>query len=251
MAGPEVTTQTPPLLTRAEIFSDIKRALHEELEEKGKAAPAQVAQAFKPPEDPVLAALALFSHESKAAPKAGEFIRIGDAGNVEVLTKAAVLAQASMSQGVLGGVVDTLDNVKIFNMALPLGSAIIGLPLGTIVGEVIDGLAPPKSATGGVNAMNLVAKGVGVWGTLQFGPKIIGDRASQFAVAAILVQVASQFLPLDQWVSQIVGAVRGAGKTVGIAKQYSAVEQAETVARQASQSQSAVLGQINHYKGAL
>lgn len=234
MAG-ETAVQQPPLLTRSEIFADIKRAVHEEREDARAAAPAPAAQQVataQVPADPVLAALARFSQEAKAPPKLGELIRINTEGKVEVVPQAALLAQASMSQGALGGVVDTLDDVKLFKMAIPLGSAIIGLPAGTILGEVIDGFVSPRNATGGMNAMNLVAKGVGVYGALAFGPNLMGKRASQFAAAALLVQVASQFLPIDQWVSQIVGAVRGAGKSVGLQQGYSVVGQAESHAAQ-------------------
>lgn len=226
----------PPLLTRSEIFADIKRAVHEEWEERTRgAAPAPAEQQVvvaQMPSDPVLAALARFSQEAKTPPKTGELLRINQENKWEVVPQAAILAQASMSQGALGGVVDTLDDVKLFKMALPLGSALIGLPAGTILGEVIDGFVPPRNAAGGMNAMNLVAKGVGVYGALAFGPNLVGKRASQFAAAALLVQVASQFLPIDQWVSQIVGAVRGAGRSVGLKQDYSAASQAESHAAQ-------------------
>jgi len=180
-----------------------------------------------------LASIANWSRESKVAPKSSDLIHVGQDGKVQVLTQDAVVRQATMGQGgVLGGVVDQLDDVKLFRMSLPLGSAIIGLPTGVIIGEVIDGFVSPLDEKGDVNPMNLVAKGVGIYGVLAFGDKLIGKRASQFAAASLIVQVASAFIPIDRWVTQIVKQLKGIGKSEAEQRQYSAVRQGEAVASQ-------------------
>lgn len=208
-----------PLLTRTEIMGDIQRVVAEAL---ARTSPASA------PND---------ANTAQVCPlrdKPGE-------PDTHDPTK-----DAKVQQGV-AGIVRGLDDIKLFDVALPVGSALLGLPTGVIVGEVIDGFIPRRTADNSINFMNVAAKGVGAWGMLSFGRNLVGKQAATFAAAALLLQVLSTVLPIDEWVSNIVNAVSGIGK----AKEEEPLTEAP--ARNAAHQAEAVAAayQINHYRGSL
>mgnify|MGYP001584074608 FL=1 len=210
------TAAPPILLTRSEIQGDIANAVREAMRVNALATQtATVAQTTDPP--------------APAKPPASPPL---------------------MANAVLSPVVNTLDNIKVFREPFPIGSALIGLPSGVIIGEVIDGFVPKRNKEGGVNPMNIAAQAAAAYTVLALGDKLIGRSAAQFAAGIVIVRVASQLLPIDKWIADVVAALRGIAKPKAgqdaWAGQYSVLAQAEAVA-----SQAANIGQIDHYSGAL
>lgn len=116
---------------------------------------------------------------------------------------------------------------KPLNNILPgfkVGSAVLGGGIGLITGELIDGVAPPRDASGNINVKNILLRvGVGA-GLIQFGGKVM-TRDTRNAVLIVLVtQTLADFLPIDEWVAKLRGWLRlgGAGGS-GAAAQARAV----------------------------
>lgn len=90
-----------------------------------------------------------------------------------------------------------------------VGSIVFGAIPGAVVGEVIDGLVPVRTAGGEINLVNVLVKGAAAWGGVKYGRKIVGAHAAGFFAGAIGLQVAAELLPLDRWVDALVGKLGG------------------------------------------
>ena len=110
---------------------------------------------------------------------------------------------AVMGQPAIAGFVNTLDGIG--GLDIPWGAVLFGALPGAIVSEVIDGLMPAHNADGSINFMNLGVKGLVAWAGVQFGPQLVGRRASQFFAGGLILFVLSDFLPIDQWVANLRG----------------------------------------------
>lgn len=111
--------------------------------------------------------------------------------------------EAPMSQGMLEGTVRTLDSLGGLN--IPFGSVLVGAIPGVIAGDVIDGLVPPRTATGEVNWLNPGLKAGAAWIGVQYGRAFLGSTGAMFFAGTLALQAMSQLLPLDKIVAQIVG----------------------------------------------
>lgn len=110
---------------------------------------------------------------------------------------------AIMGQPAIAGFVNTLDGIG--GLDIPWGAVLFGALPGAVVSEVIDGLMPAHNADGSINFINLLTKGAAAWAGVQFGPQLIGRRASQFFAGGLILFVLSDFLPIDQWVANLRG----------------------------------------------
>lgn len=111
--------------------------------------------------------------------------------NYAVMGQVSIADAASQLDGALG-------------VGIPWGSILLGAIPGAVVGEVIDGLLPPRNAKGELNFANLGVKGVIAAGAASFGPDLIGKTPAMLFVGALGVQMLSDILPLDRWVRNII-----------------------------------------------
>lgn len=89
------------------------------------------------------------------------------------------------------------------------GSVIVGAGAGILTAELIDGfIAPQKvdAATGAVsvNFTNVLAKAGAAAVGAMYGPQLVGNRAPKYYVGALLVSIAGQILPIDEWIGKLV-----------------------------------------------
>ena len=126
-------------------------------------------------------------------------------------TVVAKMAEAGIASG--------LDNIGGLN--IPFGSVFIGAIPGVIVAELIDGVVSPRTSSGGLNWINPVAKGVAAWAGAQYGRKLMGRDGSMFFAGTLGLSILTQVLPINQWVAQMVGALRpGAASVVSQAEAH-------------------------------
>ena len=113
---------------------------------------------------------------------------------------------------------------------VPLGAIVVGGGLGLIVGDLIDGFVPATNLDGSVNFGNVATKGVVAYIAATMGGKIVSKQAG-LAIAVVLgAQVLADVLPIDEWAARLRGVFGGASSGQG--RGYSAVRQAESIARQ-------------------
>lgn len=130
--------------------------------------------------------------------------------------------KAEAHQVALKGIVDQLDTM-IPGVPLPWGSVIFGAIPGIVLGEVIDGFVPPRTKEDTLNFLNPVVKVVAAVATYKPIEGMVGRNAALFYAGTLTIQVASLILPLDQWVSTIVGWFQGIGKKKEEEKEKEAV----------------------------
>lgn len=130
-------------------------------------------------------------------------------------------------RGMLGNIVGTLDTVG--GLDIPFGSVLVGAIPAVVVGELVDGFVPPKTATGAINWMNVGVKIAAAIGGVQVGRQFMGPRATTFFTGVLALQMASAVLPIDQWIANLIGMFR---RAPGV------VQQAQSVAARAWHAQS-------------
>jgi len=135
-------------------------------------------------------------------PKPGQGIVVMRDGSYKLVPAAAIMGQGG---GLLGAIEQPVNAIW---PALPLGSIAVGAVVGITVGELIDGFIPPKSATGGVNMVNVVAKGGGILALTMFGPQLMSKTGTIIAVGLLGAQLLADLLPLDRLVQAIVNFFR-------------------------------------------
>ncbi len=142
-----------------------------------------------------------------------QVVVVGQDGIPSISTAVQVaddIRMAELGATAIGAFATNIDQAAPLN--IPAGSILVGGLSGIVAGEVIDGLVAPKGADGGVSANNILVKLGAIAVITTQGKKLMGQKSANFAVAALGVQVVSDFLPIDQWVDKIVGFV---GKATG------------------------------------
>lgn len=144
--------------------------------------------------------------ETKTAEQHQEAVPQDD--EVQVLKKSD-FAPAQMEQG-LGSLTAGLDRSIPFD--IPLASILVGGLGGLVVGDVIDGFAPPRGADGKLNFVNVGVKALAVAAAFhpRLGRRYFGDKPSMVLGVVLAIGLLGDLLPLDQWVAGVTGAVRGA-----------------------------------------
>ena len=218
----ETTTGTIAELSQ-QLTRDVTQALRDEVPDE------------PPPQDPVLASLAQWAGSQENAPAHGQVIEYLPDGSFGMRSRQEIaqeVEKAEMNMVSLSRIAGQLDGS--LGADIPWGAVAIGAVPGVILGEVIDGLSPPVNAEGGVNATNIVLKGVSAFAAVQFGKGLLGKRPSQFFAGALLVQILADVLPLNKVVAKILDTIKD--PFAPAAMHPTAVQQAERVVRQATQS---------------
>lgn len=154
------------------------------------------------PQNEVLKAIHKWTLDPDAIPPTeGHLLVMNKDRSFEAITNEEYEQRAVMGQPALVGFVNTLDGIG--GLDIPWGSVLFGILPGAMVSEIVDGLMTPRNADGTINFMNLGLKGAIAWAGVQFGPQLIGRRASQFFAGGILLFVLGDLLPIDQWVANI------------------------------------------------
>ncbi len=183
-------------------------------------------------DDPVVATLQKWSRSRDAKAQPGDIIKVSE-DRVQVLSPAEAAMEyqmAEMGQTSLAGVAGKLDGA--LGIGIPWGAVLVGAIPGAIAGEIVDGLFSPRNDDGTINWTNIAVKaGVG-FAAVQFLPKFIGKRQSQFFIGALVLQIFTDILPLDKivdWAVTKLGSFRSAGSGQGV------ISQAEQVVRTVQQ----------------
>lgn len=110
---------------------------------------------------------------------------------------------ANMDQFGVGGLASSLDRAV---RGLPLGSALVGGFTALLVGEAVDGFVDPVGPDGKSSMANAAVK-VGVaWAGSRFFSRFLGSTGATVFAGLLVFEVLREFLPVNQWVSQITGA---------------------------------------------
>lgn len=177
---------------------------------------AVMAQDYPVPANDIMKAIHSWTLNPDATPPSdSQVIQLKQDGSVELISNDELerrLQQAEMNQVSAAGFIGNLDGatsaIPIVGK-IPFGSILFGAVPGALVSEVVDGLMAPRNADGSLNFMNLGAKvliaGVGA----TFGRRFIGNKAAGFFAAGLLIFVAADFLPVDQWVARLVSSLGG------------------------------------------
>ena len=134
-------------------------------------------------------------------PKHGQVVEFQKDGTLKFLPAGAIMGQG----GFLGAVEGPINNVW---PTIPFGSIAVGGSVGRTVGELLDGLVPPRTADGKVNFANIAGKGGGMLVLSMWGSKLMSRTGVIIAVAMLGMQVLTDLLPLDKWVMSIVNWFR-------------------------------------------
>lgn len=106
-----------------------------------------------------------------------------------------------MEQRGLGGLVTDLDKAV---RGLPLGSALIGGFSALFASEIIDGFVGRQNPM-----VNAAVKAGTVLFAGAFGRRFIGTTAFNVFAGLMVFEILRDFLPINQWVSQLTGAFGG------------------------------------------
>ena len=137
-------------------------------------------------------------------PGADEVIHVAS-NRVEVVKRNAT-AIVPQEQGI-GSLTAGLDRSIPFDV--PLASIFAGGLGGLVLGDVIDGFAPPRTATRNLNLMNLGIKGIAIAAAFhpRFGKRWLGDRPAMVVGVVLAIGLLGDLLPIDRWVAQLTGQV--------------------------------------------
>lgn len=165
--------------------------------------------------------------------------------------------EVTMHAAGLGGIVDTLDGVRVpvLNLSLPVGSALLGGVGGIVVGDVIDLVLPPPRGSDGQPTINLSPKSlinvgvqaVGTAAVLWWGPGLVGGTATKFAAGVMVLRVLLRVPAVRNFINAAGGAI--ATPLKGIVPAVSAGQGAVAQAEQILAGQ--VIYGDNHFKDAL
>ena len=123
-----------------------------------------------------------------------------------------------LGQQLLGIIEKPLNSVKLPGIGAQTGAVVVGAGVGVLVAEVINGMTPRVSATGGVATTNAIVKVAAIGAIGVFGNKLMSPNARLAAAGVIGAQLVADILPLDQWVTKIVNLLKGgtgAGQRLG------------------------------------
>jgi hypothetical protein len=157
-------------------------------------------------------------------PEADQVISMGQDGEYELVSRADVALQqwsAEMHQGALAPIERPLNALT---PNVPAGSVLIGGSIGLLGGELIDGFVSPSNDAGGVNMANVAVKAGAAFFLGAFGNRLLTKQGVLAGVVVLGLQVASDVLPLNEWIAAIVSRVNSIGGGEG------ALQQAQEVA---------------------
>jgi len=163
------------------------------------------ALASKQPESPIAKAI-----EQGQKPEQGQTLQIDSQGNVKTVDLSQEVTQ---EQSAVASIASKGDNM--LGLGIPWGSVMVGAVPGIFVGDLIDGFVSPTTEEGGTNIANIGVKvGVGAAGTMYLS-RYIGATPAKWFAGALVVQVASDLLPLDQWVAKVKSWFNNGGTAQG------------------------------------
>ena len=119
------------------------------------------------------------------------------------------------------GIAEGLDNFKVplLNVALPIGSAIVGGALGTIEFAVVDAVvAPTKTNADGTTSVNFVNPLLQIAVaamTVKMGSKYIGRDAALISAGVTVLGLALRYTPLNSWITSLETSISGALPKLG------------------------------------
>ena len=105
-----------------------------------------------------------------------------------------------------------------------VGSLLVGVGAGVTLGEIVDAFVAPTEGDGSASFTNSAVKGVVAISLTMFGNRLMTRPATNAAVAALAVQIASNHIDFRRFANNIAGAFRGDSADSGL-------RQAEAVAR--------------------
>ena len=77
-----------------------------------------------------------------------------------------------------------------------------------MVAELIDGFVPAVPGDAVKSMANIAVKAGAAIGGVQFASGFIGQRAAQFFAAGLTFSALRSVLPIDAWISDLIGMVR-------------------------------------------
>ena len=143
--------------------------------------------------------------------------RVG--GKLAIRPKSEILAEAEqllMGKSLTAPIEGPLNGIF---PAIPLGSIVAGSVPGVIAGEVVDAFVSPFNADGKPNITNAAVKAALAYGVATYGKKYASKQTITFAVAALGVQVISDYVDLRKLAGRIVGLLRRDSSAVAQAQQ--------------------------------
>ena len=200
-----IKTDNDLAITREDLFEGLGAATSKSLEESVNKLVAEMKQDDP---DPTATALVAKMEQAKDNPV---ITRLED-GTWDVRSMADLRAEQEAlehQQALLGGIASGLDNSLGLNV--PWGSIAVGGGLGLITAEIVDGLWPAEANAQGVmrpTGINMVIKaGLAVTAT-GFAKRWLGAKPAGFFAAVLILDLVSDFLPLDQWAHNVVDTLQ-------------------------------------------
>lgn len=137
----------------------------------------------------------------------------------ELINGQYQVSKASMKTPGIAGLLETADDVKLpfLNLKLgPIGSAVGGVFVGSVVHNLVDKVVSPIKDDGKKNYLNLGAQALAAGALATWGPKYVGKTAAYFASGALIVGLAMRWTPFQDWVVKATDMLSGPLQSVRV-----------------------------------